>query len=163
MPCRYKPWGVGKRMPGVVYVWWIYAEQLPGVERATEKARKVLPGRYTDWMVKYDVVTTDISIAHVPTFCGTHEPVQGMLVRVPADPSKPAKTIRPPKDPWVYHHKWLMVTPRYPFFDVEAAEARSAEWLEKIQPIKAQDPKLMCRIGRQSTWREVLKRMGMEE
>ena len=58
-----------------------------------------------------------------------------------------------PRDPEIYHHKWLVVADDYQGFDVEPGRQRSLAWMR----LDGIDRK---RIGRRSYWQQhVLPRL----
>jgi hypothetical protein len=65
--------------------------------------------------------------------------------------------LRQPKDPYVYHHKWLFVADDYTGFDVRESKARSRAWMQLADVDRS-------RIGKKSYWREkVVPRLQPEE
>lgn len=98
-----------------------------------------------DWtIVKIDLSGKKCSFIKCDDFDSAHEPTVGDSLIVKADGS--IKIVRAPKDPWIYHHKWLMVGDDYKGFDVEESKARSESW-RHLDVDKA-------RIGKKSYWEE---------
>jgi hypothetical protein len=140
LPRRSRRHGVGKEIGGVVYVHRSYEHALG---RAVATAKQHLPRDFDYTLVKWDQRSGSVSFIHSPDFDASPEPVVGDAWLVSA--SGKATFRRRLADPYIYHHKWLMVTDDYRGFDVEASKSRSAMWmvLEGVD---------RTRIGRQSYW-----------
>ena len=71
------------------------------------------------------------------------EPTVGDIVTVDAEGN--VRRRRQPRDPEIYHHKWLFVAEDYKGFDVEASRQWSLAWM-RFDGID------LARIGRKSYW-----------
>jgi hypothetical protein len=140
LPARSREFGVGKEMVGSVYVHRNY-EAVFG-DRLTI-ARNHLPPGFDYTIVKYNRNTGSFSFIHSPDFDTESEPTVGNIWTIKADGS--ATYRKQLADPYIYHHKWLMVADDYAGFSVEASKARSRSWMS----IEGLD---MRRIGRRGYW-----------
>ncbi len=131
---------VGKRIGGCVYIHRQYAAEIPGIDLAIRKA-----GEHLLWweVVKWNTRTNDITIINCRDFNDIPEPHvdESVLVR----PDGSTKFIAAADDPWVYHHKWMMVADDFDGFDVAVAKARS-KWWSALPGIDR------SRIGKFSHW-----------
>ena len=149
---RSSKYGVGKEIGGAVYVHRTY-EHLLGPE--IDVARNRLPADFRYTVVKYALRRGSVTFIASPDFDTAHEPIVGDLWIV--HPEGTTSFRRQLPDPWIYHHKWLMVLDDYQGFDVEASKKRSAQ-LDLLPDV---DRKL---IGRSSYWlREVAPRLADPE
>lgn len=94
-------------------------------------------------MVKLTVANRSVSFVQVPDFDISPEPVIGAIITVKTDGC--CRRMEAPRDPFIYHHKWLFVKDDYDGFDVQESKRRSAAWL----PLPKIDK---SRIGRKSYW-----------
>lgn len=156
LPKRYTPTGVGKSIGGNIYVHREYEHLLPQGPFAPMEsfavAKALIPKRlggrpYT--LVKYNTKTRAYTFIWLEDFDTADEPTMKIAILCLPNPQKYVgywtRTIWPPKDPWVYHHKWLMVKDDYAGFDVEESKARSRAWLGLKNIDKS-------RIGKKSYW-----------
>ncbi len=144
LPGRDKRFGVGKRIGGSIYVHREYAAQIsdPTVARAISVVSGLAPDfRWT--VVKSSQTARKVSLIACDDFDAADEPTVGdsWVVRE----SGAARLVKSPKDPWIYHHKWMFVADDYTGFDVEASKRRSAEWMSL-------DGIDYARIGKKSFW-----------
>ncbi len=147
-PKRYKQWSVGKSIGGCVYLHRDYTiEAVPA---------KYFEPLYQCWCQdmhqRYDVMkinlkTGALTLIWCDNFDGLDEPaiVKTLLIR--ADGTHKKTVYNPDKDPWIYHHKWLMVRDDYTGFNVEESKERSRSWLA----LPGVDS---SRIGKRSYWEE---------
>ena len=147
-PGRY--WGrVGKSMVGKVYVHKLYAT-LIFPEQDLDLAKSLLPENFT-----FDLISTDrgsrYSFIQCPGFDSQPEPIRGLAYLVNIK-DKTIRKITPPSDPWIYHHKWLMVMDDYPGFDVAESKERSRQWMQFTVDYR--------KIGKLSCWLEFLDTLG---
>lgn len=147
LPERYKPWGVGKRIGGKIYLHKQYEDLIPII-----KERKELLGTFEYNLVSYDPKSGNVTFTNSPDFDTANEPIVGAQCVVSEDKKK---FYTPSPDPWIYHHKWLWVKDDYKGFDVEKAKTRSAHWTS----IPVID---YSRIGKRSFWERFLKEHGYE-
>jgi hypothetical protein len=127
----------GKRIGGCVYVHRDYVE----VDVARQAA--LLPVGFDYVLVKMNSVTGAVTFIQCADFGTAHEPTMGDAILVGSDNS--VKMMKALPDPWVYHHKWMMVGSDYAGFDVAASKARSAAWTALPGVDKS-------RIGKKSYW-----------
>jgi len=148
LPSRSKNFGIGKEIGGSVYVHRAYEDVLP--QGLFLPAKKHL-GDFEYTVIKFNTRTNAVTFIQVPDFDTVDEPTMGdqLLVR----PDGTTKLMRAPADPWIYHHKWLMVGDDYTGFSIERAKERSRKWM-------ALDGIDHSRIGKRSYWRtHVLPRL----
>ncbi len=139
LPRRSRRFGVGKEIGGAVYVHRVAEHVLgPDIQRARER----IPDDFAYTVVKLNLRTGAVTFTYSPDFDDSPEPVVSdqWIVR---DCS--AKFRRQPSDPYLYHHKWLMVPESYSDFDLVESRRRSEPWLSIPGVDKA-------RIGRRSYW-----------
>ncbi len=113
------------------------------------QAKCHLPPNVAYTVVKYHEKTHVVSFVLSPDFDTNPEPVVGDTWSVAQDGS--TRFHAQARDPWIYHHKWLMVADDYQGFDVDASKARSAWWLTLPEIDRS-------RIGTSSYWKRVLQR-----
>ena len=148
LPKRSKLYGVGKEIGGNVYVHQVY-ESVFG--ECVEVACKHLPKDFDFTVVKLNLATKAVTFISSPDFDTADEPIVGRFILVRADGTTLDR--KQLADPYIYHHKWLMVMDDYTEFDVEQSKQRSLQWLALNDVDKS-------RIGRKSFWDEhVLPRM----
>lgn len=147
---RYNPYGVGKSIGGNIYIHREYESVLPA--ESMERAKKVIPPRIggkTYDVIKYNPKSGRITFIWCRDFDGVHEPEIMCGSTLIPDESKymgfRIRALLPMDDPWIYHHKWLMVKDDYTGFDVEESKARSKTWLSLKNIDKS-------RIGKKSYW-----------
>ena len=147
LPRRDSRFCTGKKMGSKVCIHKQYARCIPG---AKEAAKKAGIGDYD--IIRYDPKDESYSFIQSPDFDSSPEPVVGRSALLKGK----TVTYRPPlKDPFIYHHKWLMVKDDYPGFDVEESKERSREWMKHIE--KGESSK----IGRKSYWeKNILPRLN---
>ncbi|HBH18412.1 MAG TPA: hypothetical protein DDX14_05650 [Cyanobacteria bacterium UBA9579] len=141
IPPRSKEYGVGKVMGSQVYLHKEYENVLKN--DGLNLAKSSIPADFTYDIICYDKKDKSFSFISSPDFNTANEPVRGDAYKV--KPSETVKYVKPPKDPLIYHHKWLFVKDDYAGFDVEASKKRSEHWtsLDNIDS---------SRIGRKSYW-----------
>ena len=106
-------------------------------------ARKHLPKDFDFTVVKLNLATKAITFISSPDFDSAEEPIVGRFILVRADGTTMDR--KQLNDPYIYHHKWLMVKDDYSGFDVEGSKQRSLLWLALSDVDKS-------RIGRKSHW-----------
>jgi len=139
-PTRSVRFGVGKEIGGAVYVHCKYEDRLGD---AVPTAKKHLPEDFEYDVVKYNYRTGAVSFVQCPEFNISTEPTVGDMLTVDAEGG--VRRRRQPRDPEIYHHKWLFVADDYAGFDIEASRRRSLAWMR----LEGIDRK---RIGRKSYW-----------
>ncbi|MEO8496283.1 MAG: hypothetical protein ABI614_14530 [Planctomycetota bacterium] len=148
LPKRSKQFGVGKEIGGNVYVHRQYA---PSLGERAQTAKSLLPDDVVYTVVKLNLATQAVTFIASPDFDTAPEPIVGDYVLVRADGTTSCR--KQLDDPYIYHHKWLMVRDDYAGFDVEESKQRSRDWL-------ALDDVDKTRIGRRSFWeRTVVPRL----
>ena len=140
LPRRSKRFGVGKEIGGAVYV---HRKYVGVFGSAFEEARKCLPSDFAYTVVKLTLATKTVSFIWVDDFDIAAEPTVGEVIAV--RPNASYRRMKPPSDPYIYHHKWLFVTDEYSGFDVEESKQRSSAWLSLPDVDKS-------RIGRRKYW-----------
>ena len=140
LPKRSRKYGVGKEIGGAVYVHRKYE----GVfAPAINEARKRLPPDFEYTVVKLNLANNTFSFIQVTDFDTAPEPTVGTVIAVKQDGS--CRHMKPPEDPYIYHHKWLFVADDYDGFDVEESKARSRAWMDLADIDRS-------RIGKKSYW-----------
>ncbi|MGO8748289.1 MAG: hypothetical protein ACLQNE_20135 [Thermoguttaceae bacterium] len=140
LPKRSKRYGVGKEIGGAVYVHRRY-EHVFGA--AVEEARRHLPPDFSYTVVKLKLANRLFSFVTVADFDTAPEPTIGIVIVVSADGC--CRRMQAPKNPFIYHHKWLFVADNYDGFDVEESKARSRAWMALADIDRT-------RIGKKSYW-----------
>ncbi|HET6386941.1 MAG TPA: hypothetical protein VFJ58_26415 [Armatimonadota bacterium] len=98
-------------------------------------------------IVKQNLATGAISFIDSPDFDTDPEPIVGDSWLVRADGT--TRFRKQAADPYLYHHKWLMVGDEYTGFDVRESQRRSLAWSALPNIDRA-------RIGRKSYWSSVV-------
>lgn len=140
MPRRSRRFGVGKEIGGAVYVHRRYEGVFGAV---VERAKRRLPGEFDYTVVKWQAASGAVSFIASPDFDTAAEPVVADVVTVGREGA--ARLRRKAADPYIYHHKWLMVADDYDGFDVEHSKQRSRRQLALADVDRR-------RIGRRSYW-----------
>lgn len=144
LPKRSRRFGVGKEIGGNVYVHRQY-EHILGSRVQTAKA--LLPPDFVYTVVKLNISTQAVTFVASPDFDRADEPVAGRYFLVREDGTTQDRNQH--DDPYIYHHKWLMVQDDYAGFDVDASKQRSRQWLVLQDVDKS-------RIGRRSFWEQTV-------
>ena len=142
LPRRSRQYGVGKEIGGAVYLHRDYADLLG---EHVVAARRLLPEGFSYTVIKYNRQRRDVSFIQSPDFDTNPEPTVGRSCLI--KPDGKIRFCEPPADPFIYHHKWLMVDDDYPGFDVEESKRRSAAW----SALPGVD---RLRIGRRHYWEQ---------
>jgi hypothetical protein len=138
----------GKRIASKTYVHRSCADILPQDDLIEALGFAILN---TNERFEYDVICWDSKTGSFTfTKCDdfNEEPEPTIIKQVVVNDGK-VKTISQPKDPRVFHHKWMFVRDDYHGFDVEKSKKRS-EWWEKIPGLDK------SRIGSKSFWNKTL-------
>lgn len=138
LPKRSIKYEIGKQMIGCVYVHKSSEQILPGIETVKE----YLPKNYDYAVVKFNWFNNTFSFIQCHNFDTSYEPTVGNSLIVHADGK--TKLIKAPQNPWIYHHKWLMVSDTYKGFNVSLSMSRSLRWM-KLNPNRS-------KIGKKSYW-----------
>jgi hypothetical protein len=141
LPERGKAFGVGKEMGYRVYLHREFFEK--HFPHDLSRAVKKLPKGFDFTIVRFDGRDGSAAFIASPNFNTADEPIVGDSWLIKKDGS--IKLTPQAADPWIYHHKWLMVGEDYKGFDVEESRRRSFMW--------SQLPDIdHSRIGKQSYW-----------
>lgn len=150
LPKRSRQFGVGKEIGGNIYVHRQYEAALGDRVQA---AKKFVPGDFEYTVVKLNGATQAVTFVASPDFDTADEPIVGRYILVRVDGSTQDR--KQLDDPYIYHHKWLMVPDDYGGFNVEASKDRSRAWLGLEDVDKT-------RIGRKSYWEsKVVPRLAL--
>jgi len=144
LPKRSRRFGIGKEIGGALYLHRDY-EQLLG--EPLSRAKERLPAGFEYTIVKYSFRTGNVTFVASPDFDSNPEPTVGDRWIIPPEAAARFRAELP--DPYIYHHKWLMVADDYERFDVEQSKERSRLWLVLPDVDKS-------RIGRKSYWEQVV-------
>lgn len=139
---RFPLFGVGKTIGNNVYIHKNYASELP---MDIEQAREKIPSDFKYDIIKFNILNGSVSFISSPDFNESPEPMSGDSYHVNTKTGDITFT-RHGSDPWIFHHKWLMVKDDYPFFDVYESYRRSRKWT-RLPGID------YSRIGKRSFWR----------
>jgi hypothetical protein len=142
LPVPSKRFGIGKDIGGAVYAHRSYEDQLGS---AVAAAKEKIPAGFVYHVVKYNYRSRAVSFIQCPEFDTVAEPTVGDIVTV--DAAGNVRRRRQPREPEVYHHKWLFVADDYEGFDVESSRQRSLTCL-------GLDGVDRRRIGRKRYWAE---------
>lgn len=146
LPKKSVRFGTGKQMVNCVYIHKSSEQILPGIEIV----KKYLPEKYEYAVVKFHWINNTFSFIQSLDFDSAYEPTVGDSLIVYADGK--TKLTKAPKDSWIYHHKWLMVSDTYSGFNVSQAKSRSLAWM-KFNPDRS-------KIGKKSSWlKNILPRL----
>ena len=141
----------GKKVGTCIYVHRQYREAVIPQD-AWDHALHVLGGEepegYTG--IKYDRKKQSLTFQWSPDFDTAPEPTVGLCIMAQWDGTM--RVMHPPKDPMIWHHKWLWVADDYKGFDVEESKARSELWKPYVSGVEKK------RIGRKSFWESIRKR-----
>lgn len=138
LPKRSIKYKIGKQMVGCVYIHKSSEQILPGIDHA----KQYIPKNHDYAVVKFNWFNNTFSFIQSSDFDSSPEPIVGNSLIVHADGK--TKLIKAPQDPWIYHHKWLMVSDTYSGFNVPQAKSRSLKWI-KFNPDRS-------KIGKKSYW-----------
>ena len=86
-----------------------------------------MPPDFSYTVVKLKLANRLFSFVTVADFDTAPEPTIGIVIVVSADGC--CRRMQAPKNPFIYHHKWLFVADNYDGFDVEESKARSRAWM----------------------------------
>ncbi len=139
---RSSKYGVGKEIGGAIYVHRQYEYVLGSV---VQQALANLPVDFPYVVVKYKARSGTVSFIQCDDFDGAPEPTVGNSVII--DASGDLRRRAHPRDPEIYHHKWLFVADDYAGFDVTESKRRSMMWLTLDEVDRS-------RIGRKSYWEQ---------
>ncbi len=140
IPKRSKRFGVGKEIGGNVYV---HREYEGVLGRRVQTAKRAIPDSFDYTIVKLNIASQAVTFVECPDFDTADEPIVGRHILVREDGTTQDR--KQLDDPYIYHHKWLMVEDTYTGFDVTASQRRSRLWLSIENVDKS-------RIGRKSYW-----------
>tara|TARA_B100000073_G_scaffold342623_1_gene346008 strand:- start:10841 stop:12064 length:1224 start_codon:yes stop_codon:yes gene_type:complete len=151
---------LGKKIGNQV---WLHKDYISDLMDLTEfeKFKENLPEGYNFNILRYDEKAKEIAFIESPDFDSAHEPLVGNSIRIKKEEEgfSVSKIQTPPKDPLIYHHKWLFVKDDYKGFDISESKQRSIEWKTELGVNKS----LTSKIGRLSFWNEWLKENGLKE
>lgn len=140
LPNRSRRYCVGKEIGGAVYLHRSYEQLLGDV---VANAKRLLPIGFDYQIVKWNHRKGCVSFIQSADFDAAHEPAVGNMVTIDSEGN--VRRRNPPKDPEIYHHKWLFVDEDYSGFDVEESRQRSLQWM-KLEGVDR------SRIGRRKYW-----------
>lgn len=136
----------GKRIGGCVY---IHRDYVDHVVSDIDWQTAQVPDDWDYVIVKINLTTLQCSFIKCDDFDTADEPTVGDSFVVKPDGT--TRVVKAPKDPWIYHHKWMMVDTCYGGFDYYESRERSRRWEALANLDKS-------RIGKKSYWEEnVLK------
>ena len=151
---------IGKKIGNQV---WFHKDYITDfmLKEDFDKYKAELPENYEFNILRYDTKLNEIAFINSPDFDTAQEPLVGQSLRVKKDAEgfQLSKIQEPPKDPLIYHHKWLFVKDDYQGFDIEESKKRSIEWKEKLGINRT----LTSKIGRLSFWNKWLKENDLKK
>lgn len=140
---------VGKDIGGCIYIhqseYEVLSSLIPKIDDYLAISQQVIPHNRN--VVKWNKKTGNITFVECSLFHSEHEPTTSQRVLISED-RKTVKVIEKEQDPWVFHHKWMMVSDESRVIDVEISKIRS-RWLNSLN-ISRQN------IGRKSAWEAAL-------
>jgi hypothetical protein len=134
----------GKHVGGCIY---IHKDYVGDVWGDIDFDIGQLPVTFEYTIIKIDKATCALTFIVCEDFDSADEPTVGESVMV--YPSGGVKVIKQPEDPFIYHHKWMMVDRGYEGFDYEASRKRS-DAIDSLLSLN------LSRIGRKSYWDHIL-------
>ena len=144
---RHPRFGVGKQMGSKVWVHSNYALEILDPE-ILNSALSQIPKSFSYVVLRYDPKNQTLAFIDSPDFNSSPEPEVGASYCVDLTQKKNPRLTKPPRDPLIWHHKWMMVKDDYPHFDVKESQERSLWWKSKV----GVNREVSNRIGRKSTW-----------
>lgn len=141
---------VGKKVGTCLYAHRQYRKEVipPDVWAHALEVLGGEPDGYT--CLKYDKKKQNLTFQWSPDFDTAPEPTVGHCIMAQWDGTM--RVISQPKDPMIWHHKWLWVKDDYSGFDVEKSKQRSKQW----EPHVTSEEKR--KIGRKSFWDSIRNR-----
>jgi len=153
-----------ERTPGkkIGHNLYIHKTAVPAVdfryEMLVDIAKEHLPASFQYEVVKVNLKDESVSFIDSPDWNESLEPIVGDSIKVYRNGLTTFRKGRE-SNPQIYHHKWLMVTDHYPFFDVEEAKLRSTWWERKFEKLNLDRKK----IGNADYWNKCLDLMTEDE
>lgn len=149
---RYGPFEAGKKIGDKVWIHRTVAQKYSN--KIDLNFMKQTDFDYD--VVRFDLKTRQVTCFKCDDFDGFSEPsiLRGMSVH-----NGIQKYYTAPKDPLIYHHKWLFVPQDYQGFDVEQEIKRSIEWKSVI----GKNKDISSRIGRLSYWVKIMDELGIND
>lgn len=151
---------IGKKIGNQIWLHKDYIEEVMS-KKDYEDFKRNLPENYQFNILRYDAKNNEIAFINSPDFDSSQEPLVGQSLRVKKFENnfEISKIQESPKNPLIYHHKWLFVKDDYKGFDINESKKRSIEWKEKL----GVDRTLTSKIGRLSFWNNWLKENNLKK
>ena len=128
LPVRYKPWGVGKFISSMVYVHRSAVPRLQSLHGIVKTY--VWDNQPEKWdILRVCIYTQKASFILCPDFDTVGCPEVGNSTAISFYGKNPTIRLASTTNPFIYHHKWLMVRDDYAEFDVEEAKEFSRHWM----------------------------------
>jgi hypothetical protein len=128
---------IGKHIGGCIYIHRSYATNCISRQAA------LVPVGFDYVLIKINTATGAVTFIKCADFDTAHEPTMGDAILV--NKNGFVRLMKALSDPWIYHHKWMMVDDDYDGFDVAASRARSKTWGALANVDRS-------RIGKKSYW-----------
>lgn len=156
---RDKKNNLGKKMGNQI---WFHKQYL--TEMITEELALLfipyIPNDFNYEIVRWDSKKEELALIECIDFNESKEPTVGRINRIIKTENgfENIKEQKQPKDPLIYHHKWMFVKENYKGFSVEDSKKRSISWKNKL----GIDRSVSSKIGRLSFWNNWLKENNLE-
>tara|TARA_B100000700_G_scaffold69353_2_gene76917 strand:- start:26853 stop:28094 length:1242 start_codon:yes stop_codon:yes gene_type:complete len=108
-------------------------------------------------IIRYNEKENNISFIECKNFDVSEEPIVGDSLKFDFNTKKFTKT-KQPKNPLIYHHKWMFVDDTYKGFDVEESKKRSIKW----KSVLGVNKEISSKIGRLNFWLEWLQKNNIK-
>lgn len=140
---------IGKKMGNQLWFHKNYAIEILG-EAKFNSFKSIVPKEFEYEVLRWDSKKEELAFIECFDFNISNEPIVGKVLRVLKKEKsfELLKVVNQPKDPLIYHHKWMFVKDDYQYFSVKESKKRSLEWKEVLGKNKS----LSSKIGRLSFW-----------
>lgn len=157
---RDKKFNVGKKMGSQLWFHKDYANEIIG-EKEFNEFKKEFKNLFDYEVIRWDSKKNEIAFIESVDFLTSNEPLVGRVQRIQKEENSfiMGKLMNQPKDPLIYHHKWLFVKDDFKKFNITESKNRSLEW----KNVAGVDRTLSNKIGRLSFWNNWLKENNLKE
>tara|TARA_Y100001960_G_C14784125_1_gene890033 strand:- start:17582 stop:18094 length:513 start_codon:yes stop_codon:yes gene_type:complete len=152
--------GFGKKMGNQVWFHKSYISKCLS-KNDIELFESNIPKDFNYEIIRWDSKKGEIAFIECKDFNSSNEPIVGKVLRMIKTNfgCEVLKIQNQPKDPLIYHHKWMFVKDDYKGFSVSDSKLRSIAWKEVLGVDKTTSSK----IGRLSFWNNWLLEKNLEE
>lgn len=152
---RYNKYNVGKKMGNDLYIHRMYGKLIPRYKVFLHAFNSNCDFNFD--IIKWNEKEGYICFIECENFKTEKEPVVGRSFKYNYKKND-FKITNPPKDPLIYHHKWLFVKDNCNLFSIKESKRRSLN----IKKTIGVNPKISSRIGRLSYWEDFLKNNNID-